>query len=70
MIWREKRSRISAVQMDNLRGLVGIRRVDKMPNAFIRELYGVKKGVDDGITKRVYLGECMDSRLVGRLRKR
>ena len=30
MIWREKeRSRIRAVQMDNLRGLLGIRRIDK-----------------------------------------
>ena len=29
MIWREKeRSRIRAVQMDNLRGLLGIRRID------------------------------------------
>ena len=31
MIWREKdRSRIRAVQMDNLRGLLGIRRIDRM----------------------------------------
>ena len=30
MIWREKeRSRIKAVQMGNLRGLLGIRRMDK-----------------------------------------
>ena len=29
MIWREKdKSRIRAVQMDNFRGLVGIRRMD------------------------------------------
>ena len=28
-LWKEKeRSRISAVQMDNLRGLLGIRRMD------------------------------------------
>ena len=26
------------VQMDNLRGLLGIRRMDKVPNARIREL--------------------------------
>ena len=33
MIWREKeRSRIRAVQMGNLRGLLGIRRMDKVPN--------------------------------------
>ena len=34
MIWREKeRSRIRAVQMKNLRGLLGISRVVKLPNA-------------------------------------
>ena len=48
MIWREKeRSRIRAVQMDNLRGLLGIRRMDKVPNAQIRQLYRVTKGVDE-----------------------
>ena len=34
MLWKEKeRSRIMAVQMDNLRGLLGIRRMDGIPNA-------------------------------------
>ena len=48
IIWREKeRSRIRAVQMDNLRGLLVIRRVDKVPNAWIRRLCGVMKGVDE-----------------------
>ena len=28
MLWEEKRSRIRAVQMENLRGLLGIRRMD------------------------------------------
>ena len=38
MIWREKeRSIIRAVQMDNLRGLLGIRRMDKVPDARIRQ---------------------------------
>ena len=38
MIWREeKRSRIRVVQMDNLRGLLGIWRMDKVPNARIRQ---------------------------------
>ena len=33
MIWREKeRSRIRAVQMDKIKGLLGIRRMDKVPN--------------------------------------
>ena len=45
MIWKEKElSRIRAIQMDNLRGLLGI-RVDKVPNTRIRELYGVTKGL-------------------------
>ena len=37
MMWREEeRSRIRALQMDNLRGLLGIRRMDEVPNARIR----------------------------------
>ena len=47
MIWREEeRSRIRAVQMGNLRGLLGIKRIDKVLNAWIRELCGMMKGVD------------------------
>ena len=39
MIRKEKeRSRIRAVQMGNLKGLVGIRIMDKVPNAWIKEL--------------------------------
>ena len=34
MLWKEKeRSRIRAVQMDNLRGLLGISRMDRVPNS-------------------------------------
>ena len=52
ILWKEKdRSRIKAVQMNNLRGLLGIRRMDRVPNAQIRELYGVTKGVDKRIDK-------------------
>ena len=40
--------------MDNLKGLLGIRRVDRVPNARIRELYGVTKGVDG--LKKVFSG--------------
>ena len=50
MIGREKeRSRIRDVQMDNLIGLLGIRRMDKVPNARIRQLYGVTNSVDEKI---------------------
>ena len=39
-------SRILPVQVDNLRGLLGIRRMDKVPNIRIRQLCGLTKGVD------------------------
>ena len=60
--------------MDNLRGLLSIRKMDRVTNAQIRKLYGVKKGlkerIDEGvlrlfghvergrIAKRVYVGVC------------
>ena len=45
-IWKEKeRSRVRAVQMYNLRRLLGIRRMDEVPNAWIREMCGVTKGL-------------------------
>ena len=48
-IWKEKeKSRIRAVQKDNLR-FASIRRMDKVPNTRIRELCGVMKGVDQKI---------------------
>ena len=54
MIWREKEwSRIRAVQMDNLRGLLVIRRMDRVLNVRTRELWGVVKGVDEQIDERV-----------------
>ena len=52
MLWKEERSRIRALQMDNLRGLPSIRRMDIVPNVRIRELCGVKKDlykmIDEG----------------------
>ena len=36
-------------QMDNLRGLQGIRVMDKVPNARIRQLCGVTRGVNEKI---------------------
>ena len=38
MLWKEERSRIWAVQIENLRGLLGIRKMDRVPNAWMREL--------------------------------
>ena len=41
MIWKEEeRSRIRVVQMDKIRSLLGIRRMDRVPNAWIREMWG------------------------------
>ena len=45
MIWREKeRSRIRDVQVNNLRGLLGIRRMDEVLNARIRQLWQSDEG--------------------------
>ena len=54
MICREKeRSRIRAVQMDNLTGMLVIRRLDKVRSVRIRQLCGVMKGVDEKIDEGV-----------------
>ena len=54
MLWREKeRSRVRAVQMDSLRGLMGIRRMDRVPNARTRELCGMRKDIDEKIDEGV-----------------
>ena len=51
--------------MDNLRGLFGIRRMDKVLNACIRELCGVTKGVDEkmdeGVLQWFYHVERMEN---------
>ena len=39
--------------MDNLRGLLSIRKKDRVPNARIRELCGVRKGLDERIDESV-----------------
>ena len=53
MLWKEKeRSRIRGVQMDNLIGLIGIRRMDRFLNAWIR-VCRVTKGVNERIDEGV-----------------
>ena len=42
------------LQMDNLRGLLGIRRMDRVSNARIMELCGMKKGLDERIDEGVF----------------
>ena len=69
MLWKEEeRSRIRAVQMDNLRGLLGIRMVNRVPNARTRELCGVKKGLDERIDEGVLRCSAMwrGWRMIGR----
>ena len=44
---------IRVVQLDNLIGLLGIRRMYSVPNARIRELFAVTKGVDERIEEGV-----------------
>ena len=46
-------SRVRGVQMDNLRGLLDIRRVYRVKNPRIRELCGVRKGLDERIDEGV-----------------
>ena len=54
MIWKEEeKSRIRAVQMNKIISLLGIRRMDRVPNARIRELCGMAKGVDERIKEDV-----------------
>ena len=54
MLWKRKeRSRIRAVQTDNLKGLLGITRVDRVPNARIKKLCRVTKGADERIEEGV-----------------
>ena len=71
MIWREKKwSRIRAVQKDNLRSLLGIRRMNKVLNARIRLLCGVTKGVEEKIDEGVlrWLGHVERIETTGLLR--
>ena len=53
MLWKEERARVRAIQMDNLRGTHGIRKMDRVPNARVRELCRVKKGLDERTDKGV-----------------
>ena len=40
--------------MDNLRGLLGTRRMNKVPNAQIRQLCGETKDVDEKIDEVLF----------------
>ena len=50
MVWRDnERSRIRAVQIDNLRGLLGIRRMDRVLNARRRVVLNDEVFTDDSV---------------------
>ena len=57
--------------MDNLRGILGIRRMDRVPNARIREFCGVRKCLDERIDESVlrWFGhmETMEDRIARRV---
>ena len=48
-----RRRGLRLVEMDNLRCLLGIRKMAKVPNARVRELCRVTKGVDERIDEGV-----------------
>ena len=56
ILMKEKeRSRIRAVQTDSLRGFLGSRSMDRIPNKRIKELCGVMKGIDERIEEGILL---------------
>ena len=50
MLCKKERNRIKAVQMNILRELLGIRRMDRIPNGRIREFCGVMKAFSGDLT--------------------
>jgi len=73
MVWKEKeRSKIRAVQMDSLRGVIGVKRVDRMRSERIREMCGITKAMDELIDESVlrwygHVERMGDERLVHRV---
>ena len=51
MLWKKERFRIRVLQIYNLRSFLGVRRMDRVPNARIRELCGEAKGIDERVDK-------------------
>ena len=54
MMWRVENSRIMGVQMDNFRGLLGIKGMNSTPNVQIKKLCGIIKGVNEKIDENVF----------------
>src|SRR5678815_4939980 len=70
MVWNKRyRSKLQCVQMDNLRGVLSVKRNDKMRNERIRELFCVENGVNERINESTlrwfgYVERMDDSRSV------
>ena len=75
MVWNKKyRSKVQAVQMDNLRSVLGLKRTDKIRNEFIRNTCGVEKGINESINESMlrwfgHVEGMEDSRLAKRMYK-
>ena len=70
MLWKKEMSRIRAVQMDNHKGLLDIRRMDRVPNIGIKDSCEVTKGIGKGFMKVFSGGSAMwrEWRIIGLLR--
>ena len=70
ILWKQERFRIRVVQRDNLRGLLGIRMMDRAPNARMRELCGVTKRlvemIDEGFLRWFGHVERMENDRIGK----
>ena len=54
LVWHEReKSRVRAVEMDMLRGVCGVRRIDWVRNEVVRERCGVQKSVDQRVEESV-----------------
>ena len=75
MVWdRTYRSKVQAVQMDNLRSVLGVKKIDKIRNEFIRTVCGVEKGINERVNESVlrwfgHVERMDDSRMVKRMYK-
>ena len=60
LFWKDKeRSTVRVVQVDSLRGWLGIRKIDRVLNTRIRKLWGLKKCLDRRIDEDVFHGSAM-----------
>ena len=70
ILWKEERSRIRPIQMDNFRGLFNIRRMDRVLHIWIRELCRVTKRInkrmDEAVLRWFGYAESMEKDRLGK----